>query len=102
MIGIGAALTTTTVILSTPTKVNADTYNFYFQKGISKSSAGDADGALAAYTMAIEINHKNPVAYAGRGFVKYFSGNFKGVCSDWSKALSLGSKVAHKWVKRDC
>ncbi len=93
LIKTGVFLSTTGLILSLPEKANADTYNFYLQKAINKSNKGETDAALAAFTMAIEIEPMNPIAYEGRGYEKYLSGDQKGGCVDWQKALSLGGGV---------
>ena len=86
-------LSTAVLILSVPEKVNADSYNFYLQKAFKKSDKGQIDAALAAYTMAIEIEPMNPIAYEGRGYVKFLSGDQKGGCVDWQKALSFGGGI---------
>ncbi len=90
IIKTGLVLSTPGLILSVPEKVNADTYNFYLQKALNKSEKGEKDAALAAYTMAIEIEPMNPLAYEGRGYEKFLSGDQKGGCVDWQKALSFG------------
>ena len=89
----GVVLSTTGLMLTVPEKVNADTYNFYLQKAFNKSEKGEIDAALAAYTMAIEIEPMNPIAYEGRGYVKFLSGDQKGGCVDWQKALSFGGGI---------
>ena len=93
LIKTSIVLSTTGFILFVPEKVNADTYNFYVLKAFNKSDKGEIDAALAAYTMAIEIEPMNPIAYEGRGYVKFLSGDQKGGCVDWQKALSFGGGV---------
>ena len=96
VIKTSAVLSITGLMLSIPEKLYADTYNFYFQKALNKSDKGEIDDALAAYTMAIEIEPTNPIAYEGRGFEKFLSGDKKGGCVDWRKSLSLGGRLIIK------
>src|SRR5271166_3930666 len=41
----------------------------YYFLGMAKELVGDHDGALLAYTKAIDENSKNAEAYIGRGYV---------------------------------
>ena len=59
LIGTGAVLTSSAVMLSVPEKAQAESAVFYYNRGIDKSNDGDYSGAISDYTKAIEINPKH-------------------------------------------
>ena len=62
----------------------------------------DYQGAIADYTKAIELNPNYADAYANRGIAKYNLNDMKGCCSDFRKAISLGSTKNVDWVEKNC
>ena len=53
VIGTGAVLTSTAVMLSVPQRVNAESAVFYYNRGIDKYNAGDYSGAIADFNKAV-------------------------------------------------
>ena len=99
MIGTGAALTSTAVMLTVPQKVLAEDAEFYFNRRVTKGREGDFSGALDDYSKAIEINPKNAKAYYNRGYAKKELPDLKGACDDWKKAAELGVENAAELLK---
>lgn len=66
----------------------------YFAKalGVVELAAGNAQGALAAYDVAIKLAPQDPGAYAGRAEVKQVLGQTAQAMEDWRKAASLGKE----------
>ena len=92
VVGIGAVLTSSAVMLVTPEKPQAESYDFYVNLGLDKYDAGDYHGAIGAYNKAIKINPKHAYAYFNRGMAHAKIGDVDNACSDWIKASSLGYK----------
>ena len=99
---IGVVFSTTSLMLTLPEKVNAESASFYFNSGNDKNDAGDYYGAISDFTKAIEIdpNYSNP--YLNRGIAKENLGDMNGACDDWRKASSLGNESTAEWVRDQC
>ena len=97
-----SALTTASLILSSPNIAKADDAISYLKRGNEKYNKGDYSGAIAEFTKAIEINPSYANAYRNRGTSKKNLGDLKGACSDWRKASSLGNQDAAKSVRNKC
>ena len=63
---------------------------------------GDFTGAIDDYTQVIKINPKDSDAFFNRASVKKESGDMKGACEDWRKAVDLGDEEAAKLLKKNC
>ncbi len=74
----------------------------YFYRDYAKSDLGDYQGAIADYSMTIEINPQHSKAYVNRGSTKELVYDLEGACADWIKAASLGNKNAAGWVSKQC
>jgi len=64
----------------------------YYQRGQEKEQQGDMDGAVAAYTRAIEINPKSAALYTARGSAR--DHNFQAALADFNRAIELDPKYA--------
>ena len=103
MIKTGVVLSGSALMLSLPEKVNAESFNFYFDRAFEKGDKGDHYGAISDYTKAIEINPKKFKAYGNRGIAKKKIGDLEGACLDWIKTDSLSPNTpAAKWVRNQC
>ena len=63
----------------------------YFAKalGVVEMAAGNGQGALAAYDVAIKLSPADPAAYVGRAEVKLALGQKPGAVDDLKKASTL-------------
>ena len=69
-------------------------------QGMILYQKGDLRGALAAFTKAIELNPKNPIAYTNRGLVRYKLGDFDGALADHTRAIELNPHLAEAYTNR--
>ena len=63
----------------------------YFARalGVVEWAAGNPDGALGAFDIAIKLDPENPAGYVGRAEVRLAAGQRREAQSDLSKAASL-------------
>jgi tetratricopeptide (TPR) repeat protein len=61
----------------------------FVNRGLSRQSEGDHDGAIEDFTKAIELNPNFAKAYAARGVSREAKGDGGGAKSDYSKALQI-------------
>lgn len=54
------------------------------------------------YSMFLDIEPYNGSIYAKKGLARYYSGDRKGACSDWRKAIRYGSYDAVKYQEKYC
>ena len=99
-IGKGAALISTTLILSAPESVNAESDRFFYNLGIRKRKSGDYYGAISDYNKAIEINPSHPKAYNERGYSKNKLKDFEGAILDFSKAIEINQRDSFAYYNR--
>ena len=64
LIGTGAALTSGVVMLSVPTKAQADSASYYYNRGVKKGNSRDYYGAISDFQKSIEIESNNPKSFA--------------------------------------
>jgi len=75
----------------------------YTYKGDAQYKLQDFQGALDSFSAAIRLNPKGAENYLRRGMMKvYLKGRREDVCSDFHKAVELGSKEAAKAIERFC
>lgn len=60
-----------------------------YNKGTDLQAADDLDGAVAAYTRAIELDPDYADAYDNRGFIKMNRGDLVGAIADFGQAIRL-------------
>lgn len=65
---------------------NAEEYN---KRGLSRYTAGDMEGAIEDYNLAIAYKPNWAEAYNNRGQARYGKGDREGALADYNKALSL-------------
>ena len=58
-------------------------------EGDALAKKGDCDGAIAAYTQAINLKTNLAMAYGGRGWAKGEKGDYAGEIADSTKAIEL-------------
>ena len=65
----------------------------YFAKalGVIELAAKNAQGALAAYDVAIKLAPQDPAAYAGRAEVRQVLGQSEKALDDWRRVLQIAS-----------
>ncbi|MCR4663378.1 MAG: hypothetical protein K5622_05795 [Endomicrobiaceae bacterium] len=79
-------------------EIDYEAINELSQKGKDLFSAGDVNGAIDAYTKAIELNRNDGSLYADRGRVKRDSGDLDGAIEDMNKGLELRQEA---WMYAD-
>jgi len=72
----------------------------YLEKGNRAAIAGDADGAIAAYSEAIRLNGRFLQAYIRRGFIYGSKGNVDLAFQDFNKALLINPNAAEAYFLR--
>ena len=92
VIGIGAVLTSASVILSVPLIALAENAEFYFNRAFDKEDAGDLKGAISDWDKAIDLLPSYDTSYFNRGLVKDRLGDWSGAISDYSKAIQINNK----------
>ena len=101
VIGSGAALTSTAVMLSVPESAKAESVDFFFHlSGINKGKSGDYYGAISDYTKAIEINPKLFQAYYNRGRAKNSLKDYSGALSDYTKVIEINPRYKDAYIAR--
>ena len=55
-------------------------------------------GAEKGFSQVIALDSTNAKAFLNRGYAREFMGNFKGACSDWTKARDLGLTEAEDYL----
>ena len=94
VIGTGAALTTSAVMLSIAGKAQAESAEFYFERALKKQNEeGDYYGAISDYNKVIEkkeVSTNNlATTYYNRGKAKSDIKDYKGALSDFNKTLQI-------------
>jgi tetratricopeptide (TPR) repeat protein len=62
----------------------------FFNRGLERGKAKDADGAIADYAKAIELEPRMVAAYVNRSKARNAKGDFNGAISDTTRAIELG------------
>tara|TARA_Y100000813_G_C24036460_1_gene292401 strand:+ start:141 stop:731 length:591 start_codon:yes stop_codon:yes gene_type:complete len=91
IIKTGVVLSSSAVLFSLPEKVNAETAQFFLEKGIKEWLEGDNYAAISSYTKAIKLKPNFSNAYIARcgSFVNI--NRSKDAIKDCNKAISLGN-----------
>ena len=92
VIGTSALLTSSALMLTIPEKIQAESADFYINRGDEKynnGENGDYYGAISDYTKAIEIDSRNAYAYGRRGIAKYDLNDLSGSLSDLTKSVEI-------------
>ncbi len=99
-IGTGLALTSASVILSSPEKAMADNESKYIQSAFKKIKNGANEEAISDLNQAIIINPRNLLAYKLRGLVKRELEDFEGAILDFTQAIKINPKNAESYYFR--
>ena len=94
----GFILSTTGLMFFAPVKVNAETSNFYFDRGLEKGIKGDHYGAISDYTKAIELNPNFSVAFYNRGWNKTQLKDYYGAISDYNRAIEIDPSDPYSYI----
>jgi tetratricopeptide (TPR) repeat protein len=100
LIKTGVTFSTVGVTLFVPEKVNAESANFFINRGVDKLDAEDYKGAISDFTEAIKINPKDGVAYFNRGLAKDYLEDYKGAISDYTEAIKINPKDGDAYFNR--
>ena len=100
LIGTGSAITTAAVILTVPHTAQAQSAQFYFDRGLESYRNEDFLGAIFDYSKAIEINPRYAEAYNNRGDAKFRLKDDSGAISDYSKAIEINPRYAKAYSNR--
>src|SRR4029077_19634179 len=69
-------------------------------RALAKNIKDDADGALADYNRAIELDPKNASAFNNRGNIKKAEGDLDGAIADFNSAIESNDKLAIAYKNR--
>ncbi len=72
----------------------------FIENGTARVGQGDAQGAIQAFTKAIEIDPKNPLAYAARGNARVSIGELDDAIADFSKAIEIDPTRRVPYINR--
>jgi S1-C subfamily serine protease len=72
----------------------------FFVQAVSKFKQKDFEGAITAYTQAIEKNLNYAEAYNGRGDARFRKGDKSGALADYSEAIKLNPNFANAYFNR--
>ena len=72
----------------------------YYNRGNSKNSKGDYQGAIADYSEAIRLKRGWVEAYINRGYSKASQGDYQGAIADSSEAIRLKPDWAEAYYNR--
>ena len=75
------------------------TADAYYNRGLTKSKLEDDRGAIADYSIAIELNPNEANFYFNRGIVRMLFDEKDEYCMDFSKAGELGLVYAYDMIK---
>ena len=89
LIKTGVFLYASGLILNLSEIAQAESAEFYTNRGNKKGVSGDHYGAISEYNKAIEINPNYDSAYANRGATKMNLKNYYGALSDYNKAIGI-------------
>ena len=96
----GISLLTSAFIISRYEKVNAESAQFFINRGVDKLDAEDYKGAISDFTEAIKINPKDGDTYYNRGIAKEDLEDYKGAISDYTKAIKINPKDGYAYFDR--
>ena len=96
LIGTGAAITSTALMLTVPERAKAQSAVLHYNRGIQKSKSKDFYGAISNYSKAIMINPRYWDAYFWRAVEKIEVKDYMGAISDLNKIIDLNP--THRYV----
>ena len=100
LIKTGVVVSSSTLMLSLPEKVNAETFEFYYERAYKKGEKGDHNGSISDFTKAIEIYPTFAEAYYNRGVIKLKLKDHNGSISDFTKAIEINPTYEEAYYNR--
>lgn len=80
--------------------LDAATADTYFDKGLECYSKGDLSGSIFNWTLAIEIDSKDPNYYYSRAIVKNELYTWKSALKDYDKAIEIAPEFVSALINR--
>ena len=80
----------------------ADKAEDFMEDGITKSEAGNLEGALSDFTRAIDLDPQNPKPYYGSALARIILGNTESGCKDAKKSFDMGYARAEELLTKYC
>lgn len=80
--------------------LDATKADFYFDQGLECYNNGDLSGSIFNWTLAIEVDSKDPNAYYSRAIVKSELYTWKSALKDYDKALEIAPKFVSALINR--
>lgn len=77
-------------------------YDYYLTRGNIYSKSKNWEVAELDYNKAKELGANSKELFLSRGTCRFNSGNTSGACSDWKRAIELGSFRAQELVYKHC
>jgi len=72
----------------------------FIESGAARVGQGDAQGAIQDFSRAIDIDPKNPLAYAARGNARVILGELEDAIADFSKAIEIDPTRRVPYINR--
>ena len=72
------------------------------EKGVIELFNRNYERAMMHFDRQIAQTPETPEAYLYRGHTRFILNNMAGACTDWRKALSLGSIAATRYTGKYC
>jgi tetratricopeptide (TPR) repeat protein len=69
----------------------SNVFNIYLNRGFAKQKISELQAAKDDYTLAIQTEPRNPIAYHSRGQVNYELENYKEAIEDFSKSIEFNA-----------
>ena len=102
LIKTGVVLSSSAVMLSLPQKVNAESFDFYFDLGLKKVELGDYKGSIKSFSDAINVNPNYTNAWLNRGISKEKIGDMIGACADYKYLADWGVSKGKRYYQQTC
>jgi hypothetical protein len=72
------------------------------ERGVIELFNRNYEGAMIHFDSQIALTPETPEAYLYRGHTRFILKDIAGACTDWRKALSLGSIAATRFTDKHC
>ena len=90
----GVVLSTTSLMLALPQKVNAKSADKYFDIAYEMGNSGDYEGAIKNFSKVIELKPNDYLSYMNRGWNKAKLGDYYAAISDYNKSIRINPNNA--------
>lgn len=91
---------TTAVVTTAGAQTELRTDRILLEVGNTRHEFGDYEGAVEAFTMAIEYNPKLGIAYNNRGISKSAMGNESGAVADYTRSIEINENYLPAYLNR--